>query len=151
MSIWLSLNSSNLCTACLELLQNALMWHTYHISCHMLDIFGVGGWIYNICMGLFGIYTFLGCFFYCVCLQASSHFANIKTCLLEILLGISYRCKLIVYLCFHVVIIYTIDKLLFFSPITFLIIALFAAILSLFIHSSAFSLLCLVSLWNCRI
>ena len=92
--------------------------------------------------------------FYCVCplgLLSLCPYGNLFTCNFAC---ISYSCKVCVYLYLHVVILSTIDikncSFTLYSPIKFLIIVFFCSYFSLFIHSSTFSLLCLVSLQNWR-
>ena len=117
MSIWLSLNSSNLCSS----------WHTHYVSSHMLDIFGKGGWVCIICMGLLGLSAFLAGF-----VSWMSPAGLLLLCPHKDLFAcnfacISYSCNLTLYLYLHVVIIYIIDKLLFYLPLKFLIIAFFCS------------------------
>ena len=127
--IWLSWNPSNLCTTCLELLQNVLMWFIFVLSLHLLPYARHlwGGWLDpHYLHELIWLICFSGRFVSTVCvLLATSCFAHISACFLVIFACISCSCKLTVHLYLHVVIIYTMDKLPSYPPIKFLIIALF--------------------------
>ena len=82
-------------------------------------------------------------------LRTSSCFAHIRTWSLVTSLDLFMVLRLLS-IFFDILIVNAMDKLLFYLPIELLIPAFFAAILTLFIHSSTFSLLCPLSLQNWR-
>ena len=89
--IWLSWNPSNLCTTCLELLQNVLMWFIFVLSLHLLPYarHRWGGWLDpHYLHELIWLICFSGRFVSTVCvLLATSCFAHIRACFLVILLA----------------------------------------------------------------
>ena len=89
--IWLSWNPSNLCTTCLELLQNALMWFIFVLSLHLLPYARHlwGGWLDpHYLHELIWLICFSGRFVSTVCvLLATSCCAHIRVCFLVIFLA----------------------------------------------------------------
>ena len=98
------------------------------MSCHMLDIFWVGGWIHNICMGLLVSSHFLCALLLTIVVpRASPCFIHIRIWSLVTLLDLLMVFEFVIYFSLDIMIFYAMDKLLFYSPTELLILAFFCS------------------------